>query len=268
MTIYKRTCNYCGQYYEKQNKKYCSVRCKGLATRGKNNPLWKKPKRRCAFCGKIFKIPQNRKYCSKKCEGKARTILKLIKCRYCGKEFKPGQKRTKYCSLECSSKAKEKKYTTQCPICKKVFFIKLSRAKSKLYCSKKCYAEAQTKSLKRKRNPNWKDGISFKKRAGRRRSGYEKGKRNENKTRKILESKNYFVVRSAGSKGLWDLIAYFIGSSRQEKAKPLVRLIQVKTNYCKPGIIKAIKEHSVPSIISKEIWIWYDWSRRPEIKVL
>lgn len=64
--------------------KYCSRKCKGLATKGKNNPNWKggKIKFKCGVCGTVFtqykseyeRINRKRKteqrYCSKDCWAK------------------------------------------------------------------------------------------------------------------------------------------------------------------------------------------------------
>jgi Holliday junction resolvase len=55
-------------------------------------------------------------------------------------------------------------------------------------------------------------------------SHYTKGRRAEYRAAAMLRDRGYFVVRSAGSRGLWDLV----GIDAQT-----VRLIQVKSG-CKP----------------------------------
>jgi len=87
-----------------------------------------------------------------------------------------------------------------------------------------------------------------------------KGSRLELKTRDILRHQGYFVTKSGGSLGQFDLIAmscYW---------KPHWRLIQVKSNYCPPKERILIKDFKVPKGAVKEIWLWHDYVRKPEIE--
>ena len=88
--------------------------------------------------------------------------LKPIKCKFCGKEFKPTQTPQKFCCASCRIKyfgkkqgeyEKEKrKVEKTCPICNKKF-IGTSRDN---YCSKECYNEAQKilKKIRYNKNKN------------------------------------------------------------------------------------------------------------------
>jgi len=40
--IYKRNCNYCGEYYENKNKYFCNKKCEGLSRRGKPSGMLNK----------------------------------------------------------------------------------------------------------------------------------------------------------------------------------------------------------------------------------
>jgi copper chaperone CopZ len=94
----------------------------------------------------------------------------------------------------------------------------------------------------------------------------KKGQRNELRAKKILEAAGYEVEKTTGSKfgsqdfwGLFDLLAM---SSTQ------LRLVQVKTNYCRPEVKEAIKEFPCPPTITKEVWVFKDRVKEPIITVL
>jgi len=91
---------------------------------------------------------------------------------------------------------------------------------------------------------------------------YEQGKRAEYKVRKTLENEGYTCFRSAGSKGLFDVIA--INSCE-------VRLIQVKftekDKYTEDKNCKLAKNLGVPENTKKELWIFYSY-RGHEIREL
>ena len=72
----------------------------------------------CSVCGKRFKANGPGKYCSEACKREAANAQKrayrkseydinatLVQCPICGKEFRPGIKRTKYCSEKCRKAA-------------------------------------------------------------------------------------------------------------------------------------------------------------------
>jgi Holliday junction resolvase len=87
-----------------------------------------------------------------------------------------------------------------------------------------------------------------------------KGRRNEYKTRKLLEAKGYMVTRSAASKGCCDLIA--IG--------PIdIRMVQVKTNKKCPTVeLEQFKAVVVPDNVIKQVYVWTDYSSEPEITII
>ncbi|MGA2260105.1 MAG: hypothetical protein ABSH28_01575 [Acidobacteriota bacterium] len=88
-----------------------------------------------------------------------------------------------------------------------------------------------------------------------------KGTRNEHKAIRALEDAGYHCTRSAGSLGLFDIIA--IG--RQG-----IRLVQVKTNEdARPHEREQIQMFDgIPPGATKEVWIYQDYARKPVIKVL
>ena len=77
---------------------------------------------------------------------------------------------------------------------------------------------------------------------------YRIGRRLEWRIRKLLEQHGYEVIRSAGSKGRWDLIAI--------KDK-IVRLIQVKKGKVQKHKIKDLMPLlAQPAVVSKEAWFY------------
>ena len=76
---------------------------------------------------------------------------------------------------------------------------------------------------------------------------YAKGCRLENRARTMLEKQGYYVIRSAGSKGVIDLVAV---SWRG------IKLIQVKSRGISKAEVDAIMDLRVPQNVHKEIWLW------------
>lgn len=88
---------------------------------------------------------------------------------------------------------------------------------------------------------------------------YDGGANVERKAKKELESSGYYVVRSAGSKGAFDLIAIPM-KNHIELTPNVIRLIQCKKSSSEKGNYKkdrlAIDSLSFPINVRKEIWIW------------
>jgi len=85
-----------------------------------------------------------------------------------------------------------------------------------------------------------------------------KGWRREDQARKQLEKEGYYVTRAAGSLGAWDLIAVL----REHEARPIIRLIQVKSNrYPSRKEMVLLRSFNTFGIISREVWIYPD--RKP-----
>lgn len=80
---------------------------------------------------------------------------------------------------------------------------------------------------------------------------YARGRRAEYKVIEKLRAEGYTTIRSAGSKGLWDIVAYKWASMRWV-------VIQVKRNK-KPSLkeTKALKKEKVP-FAAKELWLLQD----------
>jgi hypothetical protein len=96
-----------------------------------------------------------------------------------------------------------------------------------------------------------------------------KGWRREDQARKQLEKEGYYVTRSGGSLGLWDLIAIRGSWGTGEIVMPLVRLVQVKSN--RPPSRKEMQRlrsfKTFGGEMSREVWIYPD--RKPvRIEVL
>ncbi len=77
-------------------------------------------------------------------------------------------------------------------------------------------------------------------------TNYEKGARAEREAIQILEWMGYDCTRSAGSKGMWDIIAVH---------PTHVRFIQVKTEGAMtPEELEKIKLYNAPWMCSKEVF--------------
>jgi len=86
---------------------------------------------------------------------------------------------------------------------------------------------------------------------------YRIGRRLEWRIRKILEEHGYEVIRSAGSKGRWDLVAVKDG---------IIRLIQVKKGKVQRHKIKDLLPLlATPCVLSREAWFYVG---RGKIKVV
>lgn len=91
-------------------------------------------------------------------------------------------------------------------------------------------------------------------------SRYDKGRRLEYRTMRLLEGLGYSCYRTAGSHGEWDVIA--IGPND-------VKLVQSKANR-RPGSveIEGLRLFRCPANMSREVWIWKDRKKFPVVEVL
>lgn len=89
---------------------------------------------------------------------------------------------------------------------------------------------------------------------------YIKGRYYESKTRKLLEKEGYSVVRSAGSKGPADLVAFNVEH---------FRLIQVKAGKSSFGKEerRVFKKMETPKNCTKELWAWVE-RKPPTIEII
>jgi len=77
---------------------------------------------------------------------------------------------------------------------------------------------------------------------------YPKGYRRELIAKRILEAQGYQVVRSSGSHGPWDLVAYKEGE---------IRFIQIKSYRPGPASReKMLRGPRGPLDVSREIWVY------------
>jgi hypothetical protein len=95
-------------------------------------------------------------------------------------------------------------------------------------------------------------------------SSIDKGRRNQLKTRRLLEAVGYQCETAKFSRwgstdfwGLWDIIAI---------DKKNIKLVQVKSNRLpSPEDREQYELFECPSCVSKELWIWYDYKNEPRI---
>jgi hypothetical protein len=91
-------------------------------------------------------------------------------------------------------------------------------------------------------------------------TNYEKGRRGEYQIIKLLKSAGYDANRTAGSHGMYDVIAV---------NKTSVRLIQAKINEpITPADRETFQDFLVPKNVSKEIWFRKDRQREWQIEIL
>jgi Holliday junction resolvase len=85
-----------------------------------------------------------------------------------------------------------------------------------------------------------------------------KGRRNEHRSREILEAAGYEVTRAAASKGVWDLI----GLGEHD-----IVLVQVKTNAWPSALEwEAMKLSKAPPNARKIVHRWRDRVAVPDVK--
>jgi len=95
---------------------------------------------------------------------------------------------------------------------------------------------------------------------------YIKGRNYEYKTKFILESWNYYVVRSAGSHSKIDLVAFLKLTSDNFDRLPIIRAIQVKADSSPiKKDLQEIQRLQLPAIVCKEIWHWRKQEKLPKI---
>lgn len=91
-----------------------------------------------------------------------------------------------------------------------------------------------------------------------------KGRHHEHQARDTLRTQGYYVIRAAGSKGLFDLVALPCSLNRH------IRLIQVKSNAW-PGRRERKELESAATLIGCpheiEIWRYDDRDTEPKIMV-
>ncbi len=85
----------------------------------------------------------------------------------------------------------------------------------------------------------------------------KKGRRNEHRTKEILEADGYIVTRSAASKGAVDLIGI---------KEDGILLVQVKTNKgCGRAELETFRGMKVPACVTKQVYVWKDYQRLPTV---
>lgn len=239
-----------------------------------------KPKiiKQCIICGNSFLTRyETAEHCSRKCISKTTRIknTKLLdrECKECKKIFHPRRATTKFCSRKCQHSWLHKEYGTfyrnnmrkaqKFSKCQKISDEKMleiwgeyvaGRGSISLELLFKRYAGYTTRPDKLKELVGEREYLGIMKKFNNKgRSRYGKGRRLEYKIRGILEPEGYYVVRSAGSKGLFDIVAIPVGSPKK------IKLIQSKSNREPPKKEMALlREFNCPTYCEKEIWVWID----------
>lgn len=97
---------------------------------------------------------------------------------------------------------------------------------------------------------------------------YAKGRRAEYRARKQLEDEGYAVIRSAGSKGPWDLVAY---RPTHWWSIPAARMIQVKSYQNPPSetaidrLLQELNNYPIPGCFGRELWVYIKGNSIPTV---
>lgn len=137
------TCQSCGKTFNRPGKripKFCSMACKGVASR--------LPMKSCEVCGKTYKPRMgcgDRPCCSRACGYVYRRTGKTVSCAWCQEPFYLTASRLKldarFCSKPCANEWQSRDKTDHtCSICGKAFRWSPSRHKAYniKYCSQVC----------------------------------------------------------------------------------------------------------------------------------
>ena len=91
-------------------------------------------------------------------------------------------------------------------------------------------------------------------------SNVHQGTRTEKRSTAVLERDGYVVTRSAGSRGVWDLI----GIRRSD-----VVLVQVKTRRWPKSVeMRRLREFECPKGVRRLIYRWRAGQAEPDVKVV
>jgi hypothetical protein len=94
-----------------------------------------------------------------------------------------------------------------------------------------------------------------------------KGSRNQLKTRKYLEEEGWIVYTVVRVKfkpdhdifGLFDHVAWKDGN---------IRFVQTKSNRCPKSVLDEIREFETPNGVTKQVFVWIDYQKQPDIIAL
>lgn len=127
----------------------------------------------CVTCGSGFltRLTSPGKYCSKACLYDRNKAQMTRDCKACGRAFStpPSHVHVLTCSTECGYKVREvttkEKVELKCKCCGKGFMVHESHAKTRRFCSVKCFMqdpgvlEAKSRRLRGQLNPSWRGGL-------------------------------------------------------------------------------------------------------------
>lgn len=212
---------------------------------------------------------------------KPKKVLKMIKkCEVCNKEFHPTRHEQRTCSYKCGAKIRKgptkfNKFKANCFVCG----IEVERQQKfknnkNVYCSTQCHYADNITKYKGKNNPNFKNALierSCKRRGDTFKTYHKKqkycsvkcqprvnlkkrGTTYERKAKKELEAKGYTVVRSAGSLGVADLIAFNDSEIKIIQVKATMSLLKIEILFKKD--ITQLRNLIVPANATTELWCW------------
>lgn len=154
-----RKCDYCGKEIEVSQAKlknhtyhFCNKKCKDAwqtlkENKGKNHPLYKQIKVKCANCGKH--LERTSSYLKKS---------KIVCCdKQCMQEYR---RKTNFYKKENNFRWRGGKQETNCTVCGKPLFRRrvLVENKTIFFCSPKCRGEWIKENLSGKNSYSWKGG--------------------------------------------------------------------------------------------------------------
>lgn len=243
MKTYKRYCDYCGKFYEGQGKYFCSKKCANRASiqkrQGKHE---KRLEGTCEICGKQFSYYLNHysgRFCSRICYNQSE--LRKSGCLKGGEVTR--KRYQKVSDITLLAVWEKIKSTPELSVHKAFSALGYRRTPPKRLLkliSKTEYEE----TLQKKKG----EGYHYinKQIQGR-------GYRAELQAAKDLTNDGFYVMRSAGSKTIFDLFAFKDDD---------IKLIQVKSQksqrkFSMTKLIRELKEYPTPSVIQKEIWVWH-----------
>ena len=83
-----------------------------------------------------------------------------------------------------------------------------------------------------------------------------KGTAKERKAKRLLEREGWYVIRSSGSFGVFDLLCFKLDAD-------YCLAIQVKSRYPGRKELEFFQNFQVPGFIKKQLWVFPDYSRKP-----
>lgn len=81
---------------------------------------------------------------------------RVVKCAYCGKDFKTSNKNAKFCSISCNGASRLDRVDVSCSNCGELITLQKSAIKNNNYCSKECLSTHLKERMTGEGNHNYK----------------------------------------------------------------------------------------------------------------